>query len=41
MGKSNIVVFVLSQFLGQVSGKGQVSEADILGRIVKGIAQIA
>lgn len=41
MRKSDIVVFALCSFLSEVMGKSWVPLANILGRIVKGIAQIS
>ena len=41
MGNGNIVVLALSAFLGQISSKGRIPVADILGRIEQGISQVS
>ena len=41
MGNSNIVVFALSPFLSEISGECRLPVTNILGCVVKGIAQIS
>lgn len=40
MRECDIVMLALRPFLGKISGKVGVPEADIFGRVVKGIAQV-
>ena len=40
MRNGDVVMLALRPFLGKIRGKVGVPEADIFGRVVKGIAQV-
>ena len=41
MGKRDIVVFALRTLLSKIGSKGRVPVTDILGCVVKGVAQVS
>ena len=41
MGNCNIVVLAFGPFFSEISGKGGIPQADILGGIKNGVAQVS